>query len=153
MALDGPAPKGSKRRRNPDTFAWVSVEDKPFPGPSPELDAETGWPEQTLAWWEVVRSMPHCVLWSKADWAFALDTAVMHAKFVGSPLANAAELRLRSAKMGMTYEDRMKLRIRYVDEDQAVPEPARSKSAKVTRIDARRNRLTRDPSAAADEPS
>lgn len=142
MAVSGPAPKESKRRQNPDTFAWVSVANRPFEGVSPELDASI-WPDSTLAWWETIRQMPHCVLWSKSDWEFALETAAIHAAFGQGDLKQAPELRLRAAKMGITYEDRMKLRIRYVDEDQAVPEPARSKSAKVTRIDARRKRLTR----------
>lgn len=141
MAVTGPAPKQSKRRQNPDTFAWISVANRPFGGISPELDASV-WPDATLAWWETIRQMPHCVLWSKSDWEFALETAAIHAAFQQGDLKQAPELRLRAAKMGITYEDRMKLRIRYVDEEEPAAESKKSKSGKVTSIDSRRKRLT-----------
>lgn len=141
MALTGPAPKQTKRRQNPDTFAWVSVANEPFTGPSPELPPEWECSEATLAWWETVRRMPHCALWSDSDWQFALDTAIIHARFSESPLANAPELRLRSAKLGMTYEDRLKLRIRYVSDDE--PAAKAEPSAKVSDLASkRRKRLT-----------
>lgn len=138
MGVTGPAPKTAKRRGNPDTFAWVSVADQPFTGPSPELSA-IDWPESTVAWWETVRAMPHCVLWTPSDWDFALDTAYIHAAYIGGNLRQAAELRLRAGKLGLTYEDRMKLRIRYVTEEE--PEAVKPAPAKVTSIAARRKRL------------
>lgn len=59
--------------------------------------------------------MPHCVLWSETDWAYALDTAQVHAKFSTGDMRVAAELRNREKLLGNTFDSRRDLRIRYVD--------------------------------------
>jgi len=59
--------------------------------------------------------MPHCVLWTKADWWFALATAVIAAAFHRGDLRQAKELRQRERLLGTTADARRDLRIRYVD--------------------------------------
>lgn len=143
MPLAGRPPSDNPRNRNVKTYEWAPVKNTPFAGPSPDLPAKSGrqrWHRETLAWWDAVRRMPHCRLWTESDWRFAIETAVLVEEFWRGELKVAAELRLRSAKLGLTHEDRLKLRIRYTtpDTDNAVTEPP----AAVARLDARRRRLT-----------
>jgi hypothetical protein len=67
--------------------------------------------------------MPHCVLWSDADWHFAVDTGRVHAAFVNGDLRMAPELRLREAAMGVMWPSRQQLRIRYVRAEEEVSAP------------------------------
>ena len=71
-------PEGQARNRNKPTHDWTEVPDVPFKG-APKLPAKMPnglpWPTWTKRWWRVVSSMPHCALWSDADWEFAFDTA------------------------------------------------------------------------------
>ncbi len=81
----------------------------------PELPRDETWPSQTLRWWEAVRRMPHAALWDDDDWAFALDTARVAARWhQTASIPAAAELRNREKLLGMTWAFRRDLRIRYV---------------------------------------
>lgn len=143
MPLAGRPPSDNPRNRNPRSYEWSAIENEPFDGPSPDLppkSARQRWHRETTAWWEAVRRMPHCRLWTETDWRFAIETAVLVEEFWRGEVARAAELRLRSAKLGLTHEDRLKLRIRYTtpaSEDQVVTETP----AAVARLDERRRRL------------
>jgi len=126
MPVAGRKPKADRsqvRHRNPSAHDWTEVPDVRFErGPElPErcrVDPETGqtlsvaWPPRTEVWWATVSAMPHCVLWSAADWEFAFDTAEIHARFVEGE--KAAELRIREKLLGTTLDARRDLRIRYV---------------------------------------
>lgn len=83
----------------------------------------TDWPAETKKWWRAVSRMPHCVLWTDADWQFALDTALVAAAFHAGDVRVAGELRQREKILGTTADSRRDLRIRYVDptEDNADP--------------------------------
>lgn len=168
MALRGAAPKVSKHGRTP-TADWTDVVDVPFPGPSPDLPKLANrrrWSDLVVQWWEQVRSMPHCVLWSATDWQFAIETALMKDQFwreyaAGDMKSTAAtEIRRREALLGTTAEARRQLRIRYVPVGEAgvgdvpdlpvvVQEEAQAGGgvASVTPIADRRTRLTRSASA------
>lgn len=98
----------------------------------------TRWPSKTLAWWESVAHMPHCVLWSEADWQFALDTALVAAAFHAGDVRVANELRQREKVLGTTADARRDMRIRYVN---PVAESV-SLSPVVTDIASRRSRLS-----------
>lgn len=113
MAVAGrkPKPDGQKVNRHPLGHDWVEVDDVAYRGPRPQLPRKL--PAETRAWWADISTMPHCVLWSKADWRFAIDTARVHAAFVGGDYARAGELRIREARMGTTLDARRDLRIRY----------------------------------------
>jgi hypothetical protein len=71
------------------------------------------YPARTLAWWAVISRMPHCVLWTAADWQYALDVVEAHARFVEG--TNGTELRIREKQLGTTLDARRDLRIRYVE--------------------------------------
>lgn len=117
MARPGTKPKPEDQRRNPTNRAlvdWVQVVDKPYAGKVPRLPW-TPMPE-TKRWWQVVTKMPHCVLWDDGDWQFAVDTAHVHEVFLKTGQINAAsELRQREKLMGMTWDARRDLRIKYVE--------------------------------------
>ena len=130
MAISGPAPKapGTKQRRNPDTHEWQDVVDAPYEGPAPELPASYEWGPGARAWFEAVRSMPHAALFKASDWMFVLETAFVVNEMWSGNAGVAGECRQRNAKLGVTLEDRMKLRIRYVDPE--VGEPAKSEPSR-----------------------
>lgn len=146
MAVAGRKPKPDAERRNrmPAVHDWTEVDDVPYGGKTPRLpvrcrvDEESGkpvrvaWPEATKRWWAVVAKMPHCTLWTDADWEFALETAEVHARFTEG--ANGTELRIRQKLLGTTLDARRDLRIRYV---KPKVQPAGG-DATVTSIDAYR---------------
>lgn len=146
MAITGRPLSEHPRNRNAKCYDWTTVENTPWVGPSPDLPSRgrQRWHVETRAWWEAVRRMPHCRLWTETDWRFAIETARLVEEFWRGELNRAAELRLRSAKLGLTHEDRLKLRIRYAE---PVDEAATSAAdpAVVTRLDDRRARLSGAP--------
>lgn len=85
------------------------------------------WPTPTRSWWAAIGRLPHAVLWTEADWQFALDTAHLVAAFHAGNHRLAGEIRQREAIMGTTRDARRDLRIRYVEvpsEDEAgAPSP------------------------------
>ena len=142
-----PSDRPSVTRHKP-TVDWTDVENVPYDGPRPELPdirevinkagevSTYPMPEQTVDWWQSVSTMPHCVLWSKSDWAFALDTALVHAQAVTGVISAMAELRMREKIIGTTVDARRDLRIRYVE-----PEAEKAELAIVENLDDRRLRL------------
>ncbi len=161
MALRGPAAKAVKHGRTPNAD-WQDVPDVQFPGPSPDLPRLARgrkWNPLVAQWWEQVRAMPHCVLWTPTDWQFAVETALMKQQFWADyadgdmKSTTATEIRRREDQMGTTGEARRKLRIRYVpadqmdvevvDQDAGEAEPAAGgEGATVTPLESRRRRLT-----------
>ncbi len=77
----------------------------------------------------------------ETDWAFLLDTALLHHRLWESGKGDAAEIRLRAAKFGATVEDRARLRmtVKLPGESEG---PAQPHLAAVTDLGARRRRLT-----------
>lgn len=166
MAHRGPASKTVKHGRTPGAEG-VDVVDVPFPGPSPELPKlpnKRKYNDMTVQWWEQVRTMPHCVLWSMTDWQFAIETALMKDQFWRDFFSEgemkstvATEIRRREGMLGTTSEARRQLRIRYVPPggaEEEYDEPptviveqeqgsASSGVATVTPLADRRARLTR----------
>ena len=118
-------PEDERRNRMPPTHEWTEVENVPYDGPVPALPqrwrfdevslehVRARYPARTLAWWAVISRMPHCVLWTNADWQYALDVVETHARFVEG--TNGTELRIREKQLGVTMDARRDLRIRYVE--------------------------------------
>lgn len=152
MALPGTKPNPDRsqvRRRNaPEPGAeWTEVpnveHDGPPLGERPDSSALAGerplgvlaqrWPQETLDWWEDVRTMPHAARWSRAEWRTAKTAAEAHARFVEGwkGCASGSELRQREKQLGMTADARRDLRIRYVDP----PKDAAELPANVSRLD------------------
>lgn len=122
MPLAGrkPKPEDQRRTRHPLQHDWIEVVHRYYDGPKPDPGR---LPAATARWWEIVSRMPHCILWDESDWAFAVDTAKVHAVFVTKKLGWAAiELRNREKLLGTTLDSRRDLRIRYVDEASAAAE-------------------------------
>jgi hypothetical protein len=122
----------------PPVHEWREIIDVPFRGSKPALPKTM--PAETKAWWRAVTALPHCILWHDGDWRFALDTARVHAEFVGGDMARAAELRLRERAMGTTTDALKDLRIRYVPAP--VEAPATEPEDAVNLAAERRKRLT-----------
>jgi hypothetical protein len=147
MALPGRKPSDRPIvHRNKPAVDWTDVTDEPYTGPSPDLPevrqivdknglvSEIPYSNATRKWWSSVSSMPHCVLWHNSDWAYALDTAVVHDQASYGSVSAMAELRLREKSLGTTFDARRDLRIRYV-------EPETESLAIVDELDDRRRRL------------
>lgn len=128
MAVAGRKPKapGQALNRNKPTHDWTEVENVPYrDGPDlpaypvarldPESDPLDGWHTMTLDWWDDVRSMPHARLWTRSDWRFAFDTALVADRFYSGDVKAAAELRIREKTLGTTADYRRDLRIRYIE--------------------------------------
>jgi hypothetical protein len=135
LPIPGTKPKPEHRHRVKPPHEWQEVPKVPFEG-GPKLPCESrfSWPQRTKEWWAVVSRMPHCVLWAESDWAFAIDTAYLHAAYCAD-VRHANELRQRERIMGTTMDARRDLRIRYVE---SLPEEQREG---VTAIDEYRQRL------------
>jgi hypothetical protein len=160
MATAGRKPvDGPKRNRAKPTHDWTLVADVPYDGDRPDLPKQTlvagkrmGLLAQTKQWWDVVSTMPHCVLWGPGDWMFALGTVYVAEAVFRGDMTRANELRVREKQMGVTLDARRDLRIRYVDPEaleQEDDEPSSSggaRSGNVTRLEERRRRLTADAS-------
>lgn len=120
MPVPGVKPTdGPKRHRGAAHTEWIEVADVPFDGPSPDLPSELFWPDQTRAWYEVVRHLPHACTWGDGEWQEILTTALVHAAVwrepENPPSNKIAELRQREKQIGMTADQRRDLRIRYFD--------------------------------------
>lgn len=130
MGGNGPLPKHpSKRsRRNSEpqaSFRQVAAAPVPQP-PLPDFEVEQDgemveftWPARTQIWWENWADFPLAAEFGASDWDFLLDTAFLHAKFWKGASNLGAELRLRVAKLGATPEDRARLRVMFVEADEA----------------------------------
>jgi hypothetical protein len=101
------------------------------------------WHPMTHAWWDTWRRSPQAQTFTDTDWAFLIDTALMHHSMWGKgQWTLAAEVRLRAAKFGATPEDRARLKLK-VDDPSAKPTSApHAASQNVTDISSRRARLT-----------
>lgn len=129
MAGRGPAPKdpSQRRRMNKSEPVELVMPDGELHGP--ELPDTYEWPATTLAWWETWRESALAPKFTKTDWAFLLDTAVLHADFWLGNRALAGELRLRVAKFGATVEDRARLKVEIGDPDKpAAPRRLQTKA-------------------------
>jgi hypothetical protein len=155
MPVAGRKPKdGPVRHHTPAAHDWVEVVAVPFTGRAlVSLPAKrritdrygevrvAAWEPMTRTWWKTVSSMPHCRLWTKADWQFAVATAVIADKTFRGDSSAAAELRQREKIMGTTLDARRDLRIRYVPKI-AEPKMAIVPASAVVSIDERRRRST-----------
>lgn len=134
MAGRGPAPKdpAKRARRNSDDAAstllrFEEAEQPELPSFSIQVEVdgelttqEYAWPAITREWWAMWRDSPQAEHFGSTDWAFLLDTALLHAAVWGrGEMKHAAELRLRVAKFGSTPEDRARLRMQFADADAA----------------------------------
>lgn len=130
-----PKPEGQAVTRHKPTHDWTEVDDVPYDGPRPELPEkrtvmtqfgpqDVALREMTKVWWESASTMPHCVLWTPSDWSFALTTALVADAAFSGGVGAATELRNREKVLGTTVDYRRDLRIRYIDPNAKVEQPA-----------------------------
>lgn len=138
-----PKPQGQAVTRHAPTHDWTEVANVPYRN-APKLPARRAngrlWPPQARETWKAWSSMPHCTLWTKSDWAFALMTVELAALIYDGETKWATELRNRERVLGTTVDFRRDLRIRYI-EPKTAARAASSSGAKstVTKIDDYRN--------------
>lgn len=117
--------RSAVRHRGKSEKTWRTVEDTPYlegrERELPPLPRGKGlWHARTRAWWDSVRTMPHCRLWSESDWEFAAATAlVFQAFWLGGDVKMEAPLRMRERLMGCTEESRVAGGIKYLAPDEA----------------------------------
>lgn len=154
MAGQGPPPKdpAKRRRRNADPVPTKTLTgDGRVRGPRLPPAAEVlpegseDWHPRTKAWWDTWRRSAQAMSFTETDWAFLLDTALMHhIMWTAGRWEFASEIRLRVAKFGATPEDRQRLRMQIEKPPPARPTSAKSRGdvATVTSINSRRQRLS-----------
>ena len=119
MAGRGPAPKpaGSRARRNKDSAPSVVLQF--VRGEQPQLPEGIDWHPQTMRWWQTWGRAAQSDGFTETDWAFLLDTALMHHNlWTLGRFELAGEVRLRVQKFGATPEDRARLRMVFADADE-----------------------------------
>jgi hypothetical protein len=142
MGAPGAKPKEDRSQvvHRARVHEFTEVIDVPYPNPPALLPRASGgesswaeagvipgddWPPATQHWWGVISRMPHCVLWTDADWEFAQATAEVHARFAeGWKGYTGAELRQREKLLGVFLDARRDLRIKYVPAPTDQPLPA-----------------------------
>lgn len=118
MSQTRPKDEDKRRNRTPQVHDWVDVPDVEFDGPGlVQLRPDTVWLPATLAWWEAIRVLPHCVLWNIGDWMFAAETALIVNELNAGNFSPTllGHLTRREMAIGMTEGQRRQMRIRYVE--------------------------------------
>ncbi len=111
--MSGPLPK-EQRQRERDTrrrgAEFATVEDDAVVR-GPELDGD--YSPATLAWYDVWRRSPQAALFESTDWLRLALLAPMVEKHLESPSAAAmSEIRMNEERLGATYADRLRARIK-----------------------------------------
>jgi hypothetical protein len=138
----GPAPAAQRRRRNrPARGDWVDLPalDVPILGDMPEHPDGKSWGGRTQALWEAWRRDPATAMWSPADYAYALDTLVLH-NVMSARSAN--EVRLRMDGLGLTPKGKRALRWRMLEaevHDIAPPRRPADRRRRLSQAPHRRN--------------
>jgi hypothetical protein len=135
MPVTGPKPTGRQLlSRNTPKSDWTDIPNEYYSGSRPELPTsrtvmnprgeleEVPIEGRTQDWWEAISTMPHCSIWAKSDWQFALDTAMVHADAAHGKTTAMGELRQREKIMGTTVDARRDWRIRYVEIEEETPQ-------------------------------
>jgi hypothetical protein len=109
--------------------------------PEGVLSDGQSWHPQTQSLWRELRRSPLMRDEPGLTWQFMIDAAILHHRmWQHEEWRHAPELRLRLAKIGVSPEDRQRLRVRVThraEVDQTTPPPAG-----VTALNSRRARLT-----------
>lgn len=115
-----PKPEDQRRRRNkPASGAEVKlVRDGKVRGP--ELPDDEQWLPQTREWYETWRSAPQARVLEPTDWMrLRMLAKVVNDYFITGDAKLLAEIRMNEERMGATYTDRQRARMRIVDPELA----------------------------------
>lgn len=120
MAYSQVIPKANPARNNKHTELILERRDGEIIGP--DLSWTIDWHPKTREWWDTWRRSTQAVMFEQTDWEELESAALLHHNIWNNPKisvaqlsAGLAELRQRVAKYGATYEDRLKLRMKFAD--------------------------------------
>lgn len=113
MAGRGPAPKEQHQRERDTRRRQADVvtvsQDGEIRGP----DLEGPYSEQTLDWYRDWQTAPQAALFANTDWRRLLLLAPIVDSYFRKPSAAAlSEIRLNEERLGATYVDRLRAKIR-----------------------------------------
>lgn len=128
MAGRGPAPL-AQRQRDRDTRRRASavvqlVADGELRGPDFPVAIVPEPHPATVEWWDTWRRAPQAQLFLPTDWETLKRAARLQDAVMTSPKVSAAalsELRLVEERLGATYADRLRVRIRVDTEPELAP--------------------------------
>lgn len=141
--MHAPKPEGQRRRRNtPAVNEREIVDDGVLRGP--ELPAWQPWDAATEAWYETWRRSPQAQVFADTDWQrlHMLAPLVQQYWLSGGDAKLLAEIRQNEERLGATYTDRQRARMRIVSP--ALAGETQPGMASVTSIDAARHRWAAD---------
>ena len=118
------------QRRRESQFTKVTA-DGQLRGPNLP---DGSWHPRTVAWFETWRRSPMASTFIDADWDFLIDTALLHTEMWSGSPGLAAEIRLRVSKLGVTPEDRLRLKLQIDDEIEQAPKPKRMDAGRRDRL-------------------
>lgn len=117
-------PKEDPARRNKHTvFNLTRRTDGELIGP--DLPKDKAWHRETREWWDMWRRSPIAPLLEESDWMALKRTAILHSDFWFGTLpptqqvSYSAEIRRVESMYGATVEDRLKLRMRIINDSDA----------------------------------
>jgi hypothetical protein len=119
-----PKPDGQRRRRNqPANGERIFERTGEVHGPAIESATfRATWPEPVIAWWETWRRQPQAVSFEDTDWQRLADLAPLRELLGSDDLSPAervkilTEVRMNEERLGATYTDRQRARIRITDD-------------------------------------
>ncbi|WP_144722232.1 hypothetical protein [Cellulosimicrobium sp. TH-20] len=132
MAGRGPLPQETRQRerdtkRRAGEFTTVTRDDV---ARGPDLVEATGradWSADTARWWDDWRRAPQAALFERTDWRRLALLAVMVEGYFRRPSAAAmSEIRMNEERLGATYADRLRSRIRIEAAEDATVTPLTS---------------------------
>jgi len=123
MAGRGPAPKDPEKRirRNaaPDVTDIPKTARARRAPKLPPKDGDETWHPATVRWYQVWRRSPQASTFTTTDWQRLHMMAPLVDEYFHEPkTALLAEIRLNEAKLGATPEDRQRLKVRIVEEEE-----------------------------------
>lgn len=136
MAFSQVAPKENPARNNKHQTLSLPRRDGTLIGP--ELPKDKPWHPQTRLWWDMWRRHEIAPFLEDSDWSVLLNTAVLHSEFWFGTLPPTqmvsyhAEMRRVTSMFGATVEDRLKLRMKFVDSEEGTPEKTKDGTPKKT---------------------
>jgi hypothetical protein len=141
--MPGPLPK-AERQRERDTKRRQSeyttvTRDGVLRGPTIEdATGSSAWEPFTRKWWETWRAAPQAALFEDTDWSRLATLAFIFDGNVRRPSAAAmSEIRMNEERLGATYADRLRARIRVTDGEDADVVQLRSVAAGKAKLKAR----------------
>lgn len=146
-----PKPDGQRRRRNaPATGERVFERTGAVHGPDiTDATFRVDWPEPVRAWWETWRRAPQAAAFEATDWqrlaflAPLVESLANGACSTNEQIKLLSEIRMNEERLGATFTDRQRARIRFTDADPS--DDGAPGIASVTSITAARNRWAEEP--------